>query len=1044
MKRNRIVWLLALVLLGWSFARSARAVDDPVEFLRALQGGGYPDVAVDYLNALKDNPKAPKEILDVWDWEMSKSLRAASKWAYNETEVKRYAEQAEAHLKKFIDENPKRPEAIRAGAEAAATLAEEAVRELRKAKEMTDKEKRVEAMESVRGKLLGVRGRFVGALQVNVARLKKTPAKDRRRQDREDDVLDGRVKVAMVDFYVGLTYPKTSPERATNMEAAAKEFDDLYQANRNTPTLWSLTAHYFNGRCKQEEGKLADAKDIYEEVLVADTKDTSATPDNPKAVRKQITATPLDDLLAEVEQHDLECILAEDLKGYLKEVSEWRTQHKPLERRDGYQAISFDLAKVCLRLAGGEKTSAADKKRYTAAATHVLSDMVKIPSQYQAEAIKLRRQLLGGSDADEGLDEVIERADEAAQAKKWSEAVELYQKALEAAAKSKDAAKRVPPLYNAVAVCYCNIGLEAFRKGDLPSAAKAFGLILEDEHYQTTPTAASAGALLLNVLLNQYNAMEEGTDEEKAAKLEARKKMEEAANKIIARWPGRPEADAARLAKARLLVLDANTVAEAPAGKSQAEAVQQRVVKFLEKMKEATAIFKEINPKSEHYVTALYLTGYTYWRRYRLEKREIEGIEADSPPASSQSQKLLDETKAQIDLFRQTAVKVMQRAVETLKATPPQEGKKQLVTDSKLLLAEMLLDQGDPKASAALFQELIDEREKAEIKGLDPTALQICNGAVQAYLLMDDIDKAGKVSKLLLKLGPDASNVNFSLTTFGRKLEAERNKAQTALDAAKTPSEVEAAKKKRDLYDPLLTDLLENLAERTKLTPASMVWIAQTAAALGMSGVAEKVAKQFQTNLENDEWFAKEGAKGAARISSLLISILRQRGKFDEATAQVEALIAQKPKALEPQMERCLILQTWAEKNAEKYPDAVHAWEGLRRKLEKVGVGKATGEARKKPRELYDVTYNEAQCLYKWAKKAGDKKNAKDGLQLLKQMLLLDPKLNGPDTVSRFILLANQLELLLGMELTKKPGPAAPAKKADAPKPNTPKADAPK
>ena len=470
MKRNRIVWLLVLVLLGWSFARTARAVDDPVEFLRALQSGGYPDVAVDYLNALKDNPKAPKEILDVWDWEMSKSLRAASKWAYTEKEAKEDAAQADAHLKKFIDENPKRPEAIRAAAEAAATLAEEAVREYGQAKRMEDKEKRVEAMEAVRNKFLSVRERFVGALKVNLARLKKTSAKDRQKQNREDDVLDSRVKVAMVDFYVGLTYPKTSTERVTNMEAAAREFDNIYQANRETPTLWSLTAHYFTGRCKQEEGKLAEAKDNYEEVLVADTKDTSGTaaPDNPKAVRKQVSATPLDDLLAEVEQHYLECILAEDLRGYLKEVSEWRTQHKVLERRDGYQAISFDLAKVLLRLAGGEKTSATDKKRYTTAATHVLSDMVKIPSQYQAEAIKLRRQLLGGSDADEGLDEVIERADEAAQAKKWSEAVELYQKALEAAAKSKDAAKRTPPLYNAVAGCYCNIGLEASARAICP------------------------------------------------------------------------------------------------------------------------------------------------------------------------------------------------------------------------------------------------------------------------------------------------------------------------------------------------------------------------------------------------------------------------------------------------------------------------------------------------------------------------------------------------------------------------------------------------
>ena len=88
MKRNRIVWLLALVLLGWSFAQDRAGGGRPGGVpARALQSGGYPDVAVDYLDALKDNPKAPKEILDVWDWEMSKSLRAASKWAYTEKEA---------------------------------------------------------------------------------------------------------------------------------------------------------------------------------------------------------------------------------------------------------------------------------------------------------------------------------------------------------------------------------------------------------------------------------------------------------------------------------------------------------------------------------------------------------------------------------------------------------------------------------------------------------------------------------------------------------------------------------------------------------------------------------------------------------------------------------------------------------------------------------------------------------------------------------------------------------------------------------------------
>jgi len=167
---------------------------------------------------------------------------------------------------------------------------------------------------------------------------------------------------------------------------------------------------------------------------------------------------------------------------------------------------------------------------------------------------------------------------------------------------------------------------------------------------------------------------------------------------------------------------------------------------------------------------------------------------------------------------------------------------------------------------------------------------------------------------------------------------------------------------------------------------------------------------------------------------------MRQKGKFAEALEQVDRLVEQKPRALEPQMERCQILHAWAAKNPDKYPDAVHAWEGLRRKLEKVGIAKVKGQSAKKPRDLYDVTYNEALCLHNWAKKTGDKKTAKEGLQILKEMLLLDPTLNGSnpkqtdaENLTRFIALANKIELLLGLELSKKPSPAAPAKKTAAP-----------
>ena len=57
----------------------------------------------------------------------------------------------------------------------------------------------------------------------------------------------------------------------------------------------------------------------------------------------------------------------------------------------------------------------------------------------------------------------------------------------------------------------------------------------------------------------------------------------------------------------------------------------------------------------------------------------------------------------------------------------------------------------------------------------------------------------------------------------------------------------------------------------------------------------------------------------------------------------------------------------------------------------------------------------------------GDKK-AKQGEQVLKSMLILNPTLNGPDMVARYTDLLNKLALLQG----RKPTPEAPAPKPAA------------
>ena len=67
---------------------------------------------------------------------------------------------------------------------------------------------------------------------------------------------------------------------------------------------------------------------------------------------------------------------------------------------------------------------------------------------------------------------------------------------------------------------------------------------------------------------------------------------------------------------------------------------------------------------------------------------------------------------------------------------------------------------------------------------------------------------------------------------------------------------------------------------------------------------------------------------------------------------------------------------------------------------------------KKRPDEYYEVMYNVAKCLVREAEKSTDKaktaKCAKEAEQVLKSPLILNPKLNGPDTVAKYKMLVNK------------------------------------
>jgi len=102
---RHLIGLSALfgVLAPWTHLLA----EEPVfRFLRAAQAQGYGEVALDYLEQLRAAGRAPAELKETWDLELSRSYRAAVAEAYNAAEAETRLAKAQSHLDKFLKEHP--------------------------------------------------------------------------------------------------------------------------------------------------------------------------------------------------------------------------------------------------------------------------------------------------------------------------------------------------------------------------------------------------------------------------------------------------------------------------------------------------------------------------------------------------------------------------------------------------------------------------------------------------------------------------------------------------------------------------------------------------------------------------------------------------------------------------------------------------------------------------------------------------------------------------------------------------------------------------
>ncbi|MCY2995365.1 MAG: hypothetical protein NTY19_47000 [Planctomycetota bacterium] len=1009
--------VLAFVLFGASASVPAEEVT--LEFLHALQKNGYEDIAVEHLKTLQKQPNLPAELRDVFDLELSNSLRGAANRAYDAKEKDQMMADSQASLEKFLKEKPDHPAAISAMVSASDLAIDRAQKSLRSAKYLAEKDQDQKAkylaeartsLEDAQKKLKTAAEKFRVRLAA-LPEVPKTTGKNRRdvqkaQQAREaaaQDYVEAVGKSSMVQYFLAQTFADPNdPQRKKILTDAAKAFDEIYQKRRLE--IAGLFAHMWHGKCMEEAGDTRLALDIYDEVLAnaPDPGEASADP-------------ALEPVFAQVEYFRLLILAKQKPAQFLAEAEQWLKAYKKIKATGGYQGITLEVAKA--KLAASEKAAGAEKAKLKQDATALLRDMRKVPSMYQQEAVQMMLQLGGGEAS--SFDDALVLGNEAAEAKRWSEAIDNYRKALAFSQKTKiKETEKVGQTREALAQCMLVVARQNFSKNQLEECLVMASTLIKE--LGTEPPAALAiSSLGVYAALNLYANTPEAEKEKKEAALQRLSKI---ASFVISTWPAKPEADDARMALANSKLV-------------------------VGEIDEALKRFDEVNPKSERHPQALYYAGRTYWGRYQAEKVKPED-------KRNKEQMTSDRTKAQERLL--ASLEAQRKPPEANKKEepkkqPPEASKKeepekpeaeaqdkeadakqaaeektaQLVAETQLMLGEILVESGQPKDAVGYFQPLMDGLDKEKTKSMDPKLLlRIYVGAFKSYLAAGELAKAGESGAGLADAAADSPFVNGWLMDFARQLNDEYKKAEAERIGAADATQKDAANEKLKAVKEPLGKVLAKLGER-QVSGKGLMFVADTLAAVGLTDEATKVYDEILKKLEDADFAKSVGATAPTRARTQLIEIESTKGNYAKALKEVDKLIADNERALEPRMTKGRILQQWCEKDPSHYPEAVRHWAKTRDLLQRM---------KKKPPELIEVVYNIAACLLYQARSEKDKatavKRALEGEQVLKAMLFNNPTLDKrPDMVARYKELLAKLATLQG----RKPTPDKPATGATAP-----------
>jgi tetratricopeptide (TPR) repeat protein len=272
--------LLAAALWGPLAAIQAGVAAEPSRpFLEGLRRRGLDDVALDYLERMRNSPAAAAEFRETIDYQKALILQSQPGTA---AEHEQRLAEAQACLIAFLQGHPKHPLAATAQAQLGKLLIDRGRARAQPAGVAHNAQGETPAglrqgrlLFQQAEQALAEADRRFDEIQQRLSHPRERPRPEDAvsRDAARRQLLEIRLARAALDCEMAQTYPAGSRERRESLAAAAAKYHEMYQ--RHPQLLAGLYARLGEARCYQELGDTARA--------VAAAEDLLAEPDNPPA-----------------------------------------------------------------------------------------------------------------------------------------------------------------------------------------------------------------------------------------------------------------------------------------------------------------------------------------------------------------------------------------------------------------------------------------------------------------------------------------------------------------------------------------------------------------------------------------------------------------------------------------------------------------------------------------------------------------------------------------------------------------------------------------